>query len=62
MPEELRDIAGAAARLCTTERHVRELIYRRELPFVKVGRLVRFRDLDLDTYIEVRTIKPRRSA
>jgi excisionase family DNA binding protein len=62
MAEDLRDIAGAAARLCTTERHVRELIYRRELPFVKVGRLVRFRDCDLDMYIEGRTIKPQRAS
>ena len=54
--------AGAAERLGTTERHVRELVYRREIPFVKVGRLVRFRPDDLDEYVQSRTIAPQRSA
>lgn len=31
---------------------------RRELPYVKVGRVVRYRQEDLDRWIETRTIRP----
>lgn len=47
----LIDIEAAAQRLGTTERHVRELVYRRRIPFVKVGRLVRFEVTDIDAWI-----------
>jgi excisionase family DNA binding protein len=59
---QLLDYEAAAARLNTSPRHVRELAYRRELGFVKVGRLVRFRAEDLDAYVAARTVNPRRSA
>ena len=48
--------SGAAERLGTTERHIRELVYRRELPFVKVGRLLRFDPAALDRYVADRTV------
>jgi len=41
----LVDTAGAAEHLGTTARHVRDLKARGKLPFVPLGRLVRF-DLD----------------
>lgn len=47
----LLDVKAAADRLATSERHVRELIYRRELPYFKVGRLVRIDAVDLDAYL-----------
>jgi excisionase family DNA binding protein len=47
----LLDYDGAAAYLSTTTRHVRELWQRREITAVKVGRLVRFTQEDLDTYV-----------
>jgi excisionase family DNA binding protein len=47
----LLDVKAAAARLGTTERHIRELVYRRAVPYVKVGRLVRFDPADLDAWI-----------
>jgi excisionase family DNA binding protein len=50
----LLKLADAAEYLGTTPRHIRELQYRRELPFVKIGRSVRFDLRDLDLYIEMR--------
>jgi excisionase family DNA binding protein len=49
---KLLDIPAAAERLGITERHVRELIYRKRIPYLKVGRLVRFDPADLDTWVE----------
>lgn len=47
----LLDVPATAAYLGVTERFVRELIARRRLTHVKVGRLVRFRPADLDAYV-----------
>ena len=47
----LLDVKATAERLGTTERHVRELIYRREIPYLKVGRLVRFDTAELDQWL-----------
>ncbi|MGO9912444.1 MAG: helix-turn-helix domain-containing protein [Acidimicrobiales bacterium] len=38
----LLDAASLAERLGITERHVRRLVAERRIPFVKVGRFVRF--------------------
>ncbi len=38
----LLDVRTVAARLGTTERHIRQLIADRRIPFFKVGRSVRF--------------------
>ena len=46
----------AAVYMGTTPRHLEELRYRRELPFVKVGRLVRYDRKVLDKYIAAHTI------
>lgn len=48
----LVDIAGAAEYLGLTEDQVRGLKYRRLIPFVKVGRSLRFDLVDLDRWIE----------
>ena len=48
----LLDVPATAERLGTTERHIRELVYRRAVPFVKVGRLVRFDPAELDAWID----------
>lgn len=47
----------AAVYMGTTPRHLEELRYRREMPFVKVGRLVRYDVKTLDKYIAANTIK-----
>jgi excisionase family DNA binding protein len=50
----LVDTDGAAQLLGTSPRHIRELRARRELPAVLIGRLVRYREEDLKSYIEAR--------
>lgn len=45
------DVAGAATYLATTERHIRELVYRRDIPFYKVGGSLRFDLKDLDRWL-----------
>jgi excisionase family DNA binding protein len=53
--EPLLDSPATAERLGITERHLRDLVVRREIPFVRVGRLIRFKPADLDAYIERQT-------
>lgn len=48
----LLDLAQASAYLGTTERHVKRLWQERRIAAVKVGRRVRFTEVDLDAYIE----------
>lgn len=50
------DVAGAATYLGIKERQVRSLVYRREIPFTKVGRLVRFDIQQLDAWLESNTV------
>jgi excisionase family DNA binding protein len=52
----LLDVPAAAERLNISVRHLRELLYRREVPYLKVGRLVRFDPADLDAWLEARKI------
>lgn len=42
LPRLLLDIPELAKRLGTSQRHIRRLIADRRIPYVKVGRLVRF--------------------
>jgi len=51
----------AAEHLQITERLLREMVARRELPCVRVGgRLLRYRRSDLDAYITAKMIPARR--
>ena len=50
------DIIEAADYLGTTERHMRNLIARRTITHVKVGRKIRFRKADLDAYVQSHTV------
>jgi excisionase family DNA binding protein len=50
--ENLLDKRGAAKRLGTTPRHMEDLVRDRKVPFVRVGRLIRFKPSDLDQWIE----------
>jgi excisionase family DNA binding protein len=58
--EEVRllDIKQAALFLGTTEKSLYAKIWRREIPFVKLGRSVRFDVRDLEQMIEDAKIKP----
>ncbi len=51
MSENLLDWDQVAERLGTTPRWVREARYRGDLPFVRVGKLIRFRPEDIDAFI-----------
>jgi excisionase family DNA binding protein len=56
----LLTLSEAATRLGTTERHLRDLWSRREIPAIKIGRLIRFDPADLDKYIESHRIEATR--
>jgi excisionase family DNA binding protein len=49
---ELLDIDDVAALLFTTTRHVRRMVFERRIPYVKVGRFVRFVPDDLIHWLE----------
>lgn len=51
-PRKLLTIAQAADRLNVSERNIRHQIYLRKLPIVKVGRLVRIDERDLEAFID----------
>jgi excisionase family DNA binding protein len=61
MPEtkglpRLLSIGQLAERLGTTPRHVRRLVAGRRVPFVKVGRLVRFDPDDIAAWLDGRRV------
>lgn len=49
---QLLDMAQVAERLCTTQRHVRRLVAERRIPFVRVGRFIRFDQAQLAAWLE----------
>lgn len=62
MPEteglpRLLSIGQLAERLGTTPRHVRRLVAERRVPFVKVGRLVRFDPDDITKWLDARRVR-----
>ena len=52
---QLLDMPEVAARLSTTERHVRRLVSERRIPFVRVGRFIRFDPTQVAAWLEERT-------
>lgn len=55
----LLDVAGAADYLSSSEHFVRRLVRERRVPFIKLGRFVRFDPDDLDAFIEAGRVGPR---
>lgn len=53
----LWDEAKVCEYLAITPRHLQNLRYRRELPFVKVGGKVRFRPAEIEAWIDARTVE-----
>jgi excisionase family DNA binding protein len=53
----LLDAEATAAKLGITERHLRDLVQTRRIPFVKVGRLNRFDPDALDVWLEERKVE-----
>lgn len=56
MTARLIDLAAAADYLGRTPGAVRKLVYRREIPFVKQGRTLRFDLRQLDDWIASHTV------
>jgi excisionase family DNA binding protein len=54
---ELLDSAALARRLGITERHVRRLVGERRIPFVKVGRFVRFDQQEVVRWLARRSVE-----
>ena len=60
--ERLLSVEEAAARLGTSTRFVRRLIFERRIAFVKVGRHVRIAPEDLDAFVAAGRIDALRRA
>ena len=56
----LLDTDEVAKVLCVTPRHIRRLVSERRIPFVKVGRFVRFEPCELDIWLEQQRVDVRR--
>lgn len=56
--EQLLTVKEAAQRLACTEAAIRKWLYQRRLPAVKIGRLVRLREADLEAAI-AKGVRPR---
>jgi len=48
----LLDIPTLAEHLGVTERHIRRLVFDKRIPYVKVGRLVRFDPVEIAAWID----------
>lgn len=56
--DSLLDIDGLADRLGVGERFVRRLVEERRIPFLKIGRLVRFEVCDVEAWIASQRVAP----
>jgi len=56
MSEQLLDVSATAELLGVNERWIRRAVSERRIPFVRVGRLIRFRPCDLQAYVERRLV------
>jgi len=52
----LLDIDGLAERLGVTDRFVRRLVAERRIPFLKIGKYVRFDPVEIDRWVEERRV------
>jgi excisionase family DNA binding protein len=52
------DLVGAASYLNVNERYVRRLVAERRVRYLKVGRLLRFRVEDLETFLDSCRVEP----
>lgn len=50
--QRLLDVADLAERLCVSERFVRRIVAERRIPIQRVGRHIRFREEDVDAFLE----------
>lgn len=58
-PPSLLDVAELAERLRVTERFVRRLVDERRIPFLKVGKFIRFDPEEISKWIDDKRVAPR---
>jgi excisionase family DNA binding protein len=58
----LLDLDAVAQALGVTRRHVQRLVSERRIPYLKVGRFVRFDPAELNVWIEQQRVAPECSA
>jgi excisionase family DNA binding protein len=58
----LLDSDAVAFALGVTRRHVQRLVAERRIPFLKIGRFVRFDPSELNVWLEQQRVEPLRSA
>ena len=56
----LLDIDTVAVILGVTRRHVQRLVFERRIPFLKVGRFVRFDEVSLNVWLDEQRGEPER--
>lgn len=54
----LLDIAGVAAHLAVSERHIRRLVAERRIPYVKWGHLLRFDPDEIADWLDASRRRP----
>ena len=59
-PPPTFDTNEAATFLGMSEAWIRKAVHLRTLPFLKIGRSVRFRRADLDAFLDARRVEPGR--
>ena len=62
LPDELLDSAAIAQRLGVTERFIRRLVDERRVPFIKIGRFVRFDASTVEQWLAEQRVEPLRGA
>lgn len=55
------DIHAVAEALGVTRRHVQRMVAERRIPFLKVGRFVRFDPAELNLWLDEQRVEPARS-
>jgi excisionase family DNA binding protein len=55
---ELLDLEEVARHLSTSPRHIRRMVFERRIPYVKVGRFVRFVAADLARWLDEQRVGP----
>lgn len=56
--ERLLSLEEVAVLLATSTRHIKRLVYERRIPYVKVGRWVRFEYSAIAAWLEEHTVAP----
>jgi excisionase family DNA binding protein len=59
---ELLDIHGVAEVLSVTPRHIQRLVAERRIPYLKIGRFVRFDRAELSVWLDQQRVGPTRSS